>query len=429
LSQKAIAMTAAQRIPGAPTTPPATLSIPLPGGGVGERRVEALDGLRGAMTIAVVLSHYFGELPHGLSPFMFGWIAVDMFFVLSGYLIGTLILEKMDRSNFFAVFYVRRVCRTIPAYFFCVVVVFLIILHFSARAWIDVETWFPLWSYLSFTQNFFMVSTESIGPHWLAPTWTLALEEQFYLLAPALFVIVPRRWLPYVLAACAVSAVFVRALMLQTLAGQMGLLVLLPSRADVLLAGVLLAVLMRTLTIDWATHDRAIRLVPILALTTAGVLASLDRARGTEFFIVLAPFVTAVGSAAFICTLVRGAPEALRFRSKVLRFFGSISYSTYLTHLAVLGLMHGFLLGTPPDLATAPQLLVTLAALPVAVLMGWALTKIVEEPITAYGRSWKWGEARAKQPGSPRRMGGAQRYPSSPVEPSTYRSESRAEIT
>jgi peptidoglycan/LPS O-acetylase OafA/YrhL len=95
----------------------------------------------------------------------------------------------------------------------------------------------------------------------------------------------------------------------------------------------------------------------------------------------------------------------------------------------VLGLMHGFLLGTPPDLATAPQLLVTLAALPVAVLMGWALTKIVEEPITAYGRSWKWGEARAKQPGSPRRMGGAQRYPSSPVEPSTYRSESRAEIT
>jgi peptidoglycan/LPS O-acetylase OafA/YrhL len=89
-------------------------------GDLAERRIPALDGFRGLMTIAVVVSHYFGEVPHGFAAVSFGWIAVDCFFVLSGYLIANLILDKMDRANFFSVFYVRRFCRTLPCYFLCV---------------------------------------------------------------------------------------------------------------------------------------------------------------------------------------------------------------------------------------------------------------------------------------------------------------------
>ena len=55
----------------------------------------------------------------------------------------------------------------------------------------DIGNEFPLWSYLTFTQNFFMISTDSIGPRWLAPTWTLSVEEQFYIFAPLVFVLVP----------------------------------------------------------------------------------------------------------------------------------------------------------------------------------------------------------------------------------------------
>ena len=128
-----------------------------------EPRIVALDGLRGLMTIMVVLSHYFAEVAHGFKGLSFGWIAVDMFFVLSGYLVGRLILEKMDRANFVLVFYVRRVCRTLPVYFFCVVLVFLLIGAFADRPWADKEAAFPHWSYLTFFQNFYMVSTNTIA--------------------------------------------------------------------------------------------------------------------------------------------------------------------------------------------------------------------------------------------------------------------------
>ncbi len=53
--------------------------------------------------------------------------------------------------------------------------------------------------------------------------------------------------------------------------------------------------------------------------------------------------------------------------------------------------MHGLILGGQPDLATSPQWLVTVAALPVCVLAGWGMTRLIEEPLTRYGRTWRWG--------------------------------------
>ena len=92
--------------------------------------------------------------------------------------------------------------------------------------------------------------------------------------------------------------------------------------------------------------------------------------------------------------------EAQRFRSRILCFFGRTSYAVYLTHLPILGLMHGLLLGARPDVATPAQWLVTFASLPLCALAGWLLTLFVEEPITAYGRTWTWSTV-------PRRAGTA----------------------
>lgn len=357
--------------------------------GRADRRIVALDGVRGLMTILVVLSHYFGEVPHGLSVFLFGRMAVETFFVLSGFLVGGLILDKMDNDNFFLVFYIRRVCRTLPIYFFSVILI-TAALSLTGAAWRDADVSFPTWSYFTFTQTFFMAEAHSSGAHWLSPSWTLAIEEQFYVLAPLTFLFVPRRYLAATLLAAATAAVGCRvaaygfAMVNQTAAH-----VLLPTNADVLICGLLAALAARLAIVRQGSLDYALRLAPIvllLCLALLGVFAG----RHDSAFAVLYPLLTATAAATFILSLVRGAPEAGRFHSAILRFFGRTSYAVYLTHLPILGLMHGLLLGARPDVVTTPQWLVTVASLPLCVLAGWVLTRFVEEPITAYGRTWKW---------------------------------------
>jgi peptidoglycan/LPS O-acetylase OafA/YrhL len=69
-----------------------------------EGRIAALDGLRGLLASMVIVSHYFGEAAHSVPGLAFGWLAVSMFFVLSGFLIGKIIIEKQQHQNFFLVF-------------------------------------------------------------------------------------------------------------------------------------------------------------------------------------------------------------------------------------------------------------------------------------------------------------------------------------
>jgi hypothetical protein len=74
----------------------------------GELRIAALDGIRGFMIILVLFSHFFAEITNGFPSLGFGWLAVNMFFVLSGFLIGRLIIERKESENFFTVFIMRR---------------------------------------------------------------------------------------------------------------------------------------------------------------------------------------------------------------------------------------------------------------------------------------------------------------------------------
>jgi len=236
-----------------------------------------------------------------------------------------------------------------------------------------------------------MISTGTIGAHWLAPTWTLALEEHFYLLAPLIIVMAPRRLLPWLLAGVAGAAVLIR-FTIHTLYpdSPMAALVLLPSRADLLCLGILAAVAMTSWNVDWPRFDFALRLTPILALVSILGLKAVDGPVAEA----LIPLAMAVCCTSFLLALVRDAPEAKRFKGPLLRFFGNNSYCIYLTHIPVLGLMHGLILGQKPALQTPAQWAVSLAALPICVLVGWGMTKLVEEPLTRYGRSWRWSDAR-----------------------------------
>jgi peptidoglycan/LPS O-acetylase OafA/YrhL len=240
-------------------------------------------------------------------------------------------------------------------------------------------------------QNAFMLTRESNGLHWLSPTWTLALEEQFYIVAPFLFILVPRkRWVVLLVSLC-IAGVVLRGVGVATGLISFAPLVLLPASMDVLCMGMLLAVLVKNNAIDWDRWSLSLRIAPIACLIATFIAQRVDSGDSRMWLQTLTPFFVAMASAFFILMLVKGAPEAARYKSKFLHFFGNISYSVYLTHLAVLGLMHGYFLGATPDFATPAQIAVTFASLGVTIALGWAMTVLIEEPITRWGRSFRWG--------------------------------------
>jgi len=143
------------------------------------KRLNGLDSLRALAIILVLMTHYrlfskeytFGFLT------AIGWTGVDLFFVLSGYLIGNQIFASLahNRELSFKHFYSRRLLRTLPNYYVVLAIYYLFPLTLSG----DFRA--PLWEYLTFTQN------NGLRPeHTFTHSWSLCIEEQFYLIFPAL---------------------------------------------------------------------------------------------------------------------------------------------------------------------------------------------------------------------------------------------------
>ena len=127
-------------------------------------------------------------------PVDFGWSGVDLFFVFSGFLIGGILLEARQSTNYFRVFYKRRIYRIFPIYF-TYLAVFFFGLHFmqSPLVYNMFHPEIPWHTCVTFTQNFWMAFRNDTGSFALVPTWSLAVEEQFYLTIPALVYFVKPR--------------------------------------------------------------------------------------------------------------------------------------------------------------------------------------------------------------------------------------------
>ncbi len=140
----------------------------------------ALDGLRGIAILLVVFYHNFGFI----NQFIFGWLGVDLFFVLSGFLITDILLTTVNSPNYLRNFFMRRILRIFPLYFGCLII-FLIIFpffgllqkelkYFSGNQW-----W--IWTFLQNWQYSIHPSPDAkIFMHF----WSLGVEEQFYLIWP-----------------------------------------------------------------------------------------------------------------------------------------------------------------------------------------------------------------------------------------------------
>ncbi|MCW3117047.1 MAG: hypothetical protein JWM28_1129 [Chitinophagaceae bacterium] len=145
----------------------------------------ALDGLRGLAILLVVLYHNFAFLPF----LNYGWLGVDLFFVISGFLITQILMDTRNARNYFKNFYARRILRIFPLYYFFLFL-FLIILPSFRGFPLDMSYYqknqFWFWTYL---QNWTLIFRYNEKSNALNHFWSLAVEEQYYLIWPFIIVL------------------------------------------------------------------------------------------------------------------------------------------------------------------------------------------------------------------------------------------------
>lgn len=367
-------------------------------------RVPELDGLRGLAILLIVVLHYFvkwAQLEPGsmLSPILrslsLSWTGVDLFFVLSGFLIGGILVENRGAANYFKVFYVRRVCRIFPLYF-AWVLLFIVLLQTLSPAMLQAPLhWLfdkslPEWSYLTFTQNVEMARCGEFGANWLAITWSLAVEEQFYLVLPLLVRFVPPRLLAPVLIGLIALAPVLRCTVLKGFASY----VTMPCRADALLLGVLCAVALRhPATRPWLeAHRRHLYgMAGVLALGLGALTLRQDAPTSTVMRSVgltwVALFYTVL---LLIAVTEKHGPVAKLVRLAPLRQLGLMAFGVYLLHQAVNGLLHAWLRGELPVIRDAAGLGVTLVSLVITLALAWLSWTFFEKPFVNFGHAWKY---------------------------------------
>ncbi|HEX3401892.1 MAG TPA: acyltransferase [Acetobacteraceae bacterium] len=266
------------------------------------QRNPALDAVRGVAISCVVLAHCFpNSFPRG------GLVGVDLFFVLSGFLIGGNLMDRKGQPGYFADFYRRRAFRILPLYLLLLVVTPLALSQ-------------PLWHYLTFTQNFWWAWSGNDLTGWDAPTWSLAVEEQFYAVAPFLVALVPLARLPPVLIGLAALAPLCRAIASNATATY----VLMPCRMDALFAGMLVAWIVRF----WRPRPGVV--LAAVLVTGAGFVCTVGNA-ATRSSIQLWGAGYTMEAAFFASMLLALVMQGWR-GNPVLGWLGVRAYGLYLTH-------------------------------------------------------------------------------------------------
>jgi peptidoglycan/LPS O-acetylase OafA/YrhL len=285
-----------------------------------------IDGLRAIAVLAVIAFHLNANILPG------GFVGVDIFFVISGYLITGIIAKGIEEDRFrFAEFYTRRIKRIFPAY----IVVALFTLAISSYLLIPNDYIFyttSLAASWAFTSNIFfsMLSWGYFGQRTeefpLLHTWSLSVEEQFYFVFPILLIVLYRYFRKYLIPVLMLlAAVFVAISQLKL--GQVKSYFLLTSRAHELAIGALTFFVSRKFPLG-STKIAA-------AGTAAGIAAMMASAvfitRGTEFPGINSLYPCLGAALVIYCGQVDNRVRPL-LSNKLMVFIGLISYSLYLWH-------------------------------------------------------------------------------------------------
>lgn len=362
----------------------------------GAPRVHGLDTLRALAVSLVVLHHYtlfVSDAPTFGWVGTMGWAGVDLFFALSGYLIGNQIFAAQTSARGFGLgrFYGRRLLRTLPNFWV------VLALYALWPAWRGDTLMLPLWQYLTFTQNIHLQPGTAFSH-----AWSLCIEEQFYLLLPAAAVIgaalgrdgVSQRWAWCALLAALAAGMLVRASIWHdgrhapNWLGYYYRYIYYSSwcRGDELLAGVALALCKHRAPGAWRrvlAHGHAL-LAAGLVVTGATFAWFLDDHYGLAPTVAGYPLL-ALGFALLILAALAPQSPLHRVRVPGARRLALWSYAIYLTHKSVSMLVAASMAragyGAGDAATIGACMLASLAA-------GWLLYALVETPFMRLRARW-----------------------------------------
>lgn len=298
-----------------------------------------LDGLRGVASLLVLFHHFWPTEPGGLQKVAnvahLGWIGVDLFFVISGFLIGGILLDTAGRKDYYLTFYVRRALRIFPLYYLFLTVLFVVIPLAQKGAYLTTafvrESGHPLWYFL-YLGNIREALTNHEPAYFLAPLWSLSIEEQFYLTFPLFVAVLNRKHLRLLLCALILMAPLLRFLSLVWFPRSERIQYLAtPCRMDVIALGVLIALEFRSGTFVRAKrYASACLLVLLIGLAIAFRLGGLDRLQ--PFCRIAGYSLVAFTFSAFVLWTVlhRGLVATAFLRFPAFTRIGKLCYGVYL---------------------------------------------------------------------------------------------------
>ncbi|HEX7903227.1 MAG TPA: acyltransferase [Chitinophagaceae bacterium] len=293
-----------------------------------------LDGLRGISCLIVVLTHNFGFSNF----FEFGWLGVDLFFVISGFLITNVLLNSLDTENYLKNFYLRRFLRIFPLYYLMLALFIFILPAFKyfdehLRYYSENQLWF--WLYF---QNWLFIFNFPTEAKHLTHFWSLAVEEQFYLLWPLiiLWLRTPKKLISFILLVL-ISLFFIRSYVWYLHIEGFNYTVFYRfTRIDGICIGCLLALYYKV-NKNFISNNMA--LLTILLALLNFIFYFLNKQNNFDF-----PYLAYIGYTTFSAMLGLLVNEIIRgnkswffsfFSFPPFRFIGKISYGLYVYHYPI----------------------------------------------------------------------------------------------
>jgi len=326
------------------------------------------------------------------------WSGVDLFFVLSGFLIGGILLDAKNSDHFFKAFYLRRIYRILPLYLAFLATIFIVnwtvtlpveLASFSVKSGMS-----PVY-YLTLSQNLWMGINNDFGADVLAVTWSLSIEEQFYLILPLIVRFTNRKALKWFILGAILVSICSRIILFQNFPQyNLTTYVLLICRVDALMLGVAGALLVRSerggavlLRFRWV-------LVFALVVLGGGILLATFRYWTIGTFPMVSIGYTWL-ALFYLCLLLLGISKRDTWIGKVLSlrplvWIGGLAYGLYLLHQPVLRLCYWLFLSERPRISSPIELAIMLLAAFLALLLSVASWKFFERPFVEKGHRFKY---------------------------------------